>query len=298
VSLCLHVSENLHVSRGLPFLKRALLLATVSLLGTVGCVKAPTRELVQARPAPTPPANGQPLELPKGKPVRVLFIGNSLTATNNLPAVVQSMAASGGIRLEYEACMPGGVNLEDHWSDGHCRPLLSGKKWDCVVLQQGPSSRPENQANLRQWSIHWADEARRVGAKPALYMVWPYQAQRNGFEQVILSYSSAAKAAKALLLPAGVSWDAASRTSPDISLYSSDRLHPTAEGTYLAALVITNRLTGVKVREVPAHLSLASGRLFDISPDLAKRLKTAAEDAVGKERPTRRTGAVSVRLSP
>ncbi len=207
----------------------------------------------------------------------MLFLGNSLTAGHDLPAMVQAMAASGGVRLECEAYFPGGHNLEDHWNGKRSRELLIARKWNHVVLQQGPSSLPENRANLRTWSVQWAEEARRHGAKPALYMVWPYQDQKEGFERVAESYRSAAAAARALLLPAGEAWRAIVRSDSQIALYEADKLHPTVAGSYLAALVLTQRLTGVKARKIPARLTLVSGRVVELPEDQAKRLRQTAE---------------------
>ena len=49
-------------------------------------------------------------------PVRVLFVGNSLTEWNDLPGRVAGLAAATGRRLEYEVIAFGGFNLEDHWN--------------------------------------------------------------------------------------------------------------------------------------------------------------------------------------
>ena len=56
------------------------------------------------------------------EPLRVLFVGNSLTHTNDLPAVVATLARSRGTEIEYETIAPGGFSLEDHWNAGACRP--------------------------------------------------------------------------------------------------------------------------------------------------------------------------------
>src|SRR5213078_922136 len=102
----------------------------------------------------------------------------------------------------------------------------------------------------------WADEARKHGAKPYLYMVWPYQGQPNGFKLVERSYENAARESKSGLLPAGRAWDFCISRYPTIALYQPDRLHPTAEGTYLAALVIAFDLGCLHSAEAPAKLQM------------------------------------------
>ena len=95
-------------------------------------------------------------------PLRVLFVGNSLTATNDLPGRVAGLAAATGRRLEYEEITFGGFSLEDHWNQGDARTALATGRWNVVIMQQGPSALPESQVDLRLWTGRFADEARAV----------------------------------------------------------------------------------------------------------------------------------------
>lgn len=185
--------------------------------------------------------------------LRVLFLGNSLTEGNNVPALVQAMAALQGVRLEFTAVAPGGYALEDHWHDNH-QTLLWDGHFDVLVLQQGPSTLPESQINLRVWAKRWADEARRFGTAPALYMVWPVRTQANGFDLVAESYRNAALAAEAAILPAGETWESVLKSDSSIRLYSSDDLHATPEGSFLAAMVIARGLVALDPAKVPAQV--------------------------------------------
>lgn len=193
---------------------------------------------------------------------RVLFLGNSLTAAHDLPALVQAMARAQGLAFDYRAVTRDNYAIEDHWTDGTARLLTASEKWDVLVLQQGPSSRPESRAHLRQWSQTWADAARRAGTTTALYMVWPMQGQTEGFALVARSYREAATANSARVLPAGEAWAAVLATPNAPALYSPDGLHPTPAGTFLAAMVVARGLTGLDPARVPARLELASGRTF------------------------------------
>jgi lysophospholipase L1-like esterase len=173
---------------------------------------------------------------------RVLFVGNSLTETNDLPARVAALAAATGRKLEYRTITFGGYNLEDHWHRGDAREALATRNWDVVVMQQGPSALPESQVDLRRWAIRWADEARAAGTRPALMTVWPESYRRSALGQVIASYRRAAQAAHAELLPAGAAWDWAWSCDRRIPLYGLDGFHPSRLGTRLAALVVYGRL--------------------------------------------------------
>lgn len=214
------------------------------------------------------------------KEIRVLFLGNSLTAGHDVPAIVQAMAKAGGRRLTFHAVTPGGVSLEDHWQDPSTRDVLRGSRWDFLVLQQGPSSRDDSRANLREWASRWADAAREAGAKPALYMVWPVRGQADGFRLVGRSYREAAEASRSLILPAGEAWREALELDATTPLYQPDDLHSTEAGAYLAATIITHGLTGLRPSDAPSRLDLPGGRKLALPEPLARRLRDAAEAAI------------------
>lgn len=50
-----------------------------------------------------------------GRHLRVLFVGNSLTATNDLPATVARLGAAEGVAIDYRTFAPGGFSLADQW---------------------------------------------------------------------------------------------------------------------------------------------------------------------------------------
>jgi|GEM_PF-1098386 len=177
-------------------------------------------------------------------PSRVLFIGNSLTYWNDLPLLVEAMAAAKGLSLSSEVVARADASLEDYWGDAiRGRIRQGGFRW--VVLQQGPSSLPESRANLREWTRRFAEEIRASGATPALYMVWPHRSRRAFFPQVIESYRLANADAEGVLLPAGEAWLAAWQLDSGLGLYSPNSLHPSRLGTYAAAATILSSLTGV-----------------------------------------------------
>jgi hypothetical protein len=193
--------------------------------------------------------------------LRVLFVGNSLTATNDLPGQVQAIARSvGELDVEVGSYTPGGYALEDHWTDGTARRLVENGGWDVVVFQQGPSSLASSGVNLRQWTATWARAVRVHGGRPALLTVWPERARGYALANVIQNYRAAAVAAEAGLFPAGVAWSRCLANAPKIRLYGPDGFHPAPLGTYLAALVVYSGLVGRVPPGLPAlHVELGAG---------------------------------------
>lgn len=174
----------------------------------------------------------------------VLFIGNSLTAANDLSGMVEAMGRAAGVELRCAAVAKPNFSLEDHWNDGEARRTIARGGWSYVVLQQGPSALPESRVLLHEYARRFDAEIRRAKARPALFMVWPSRARRGDFDGVSQSYAGAAMLIGGELLPVGDAWRAAWRRDPGLALYGRDGFHPSRLGSSLAALLILNRLSG------------------------------------------------------
>ena len=187
--------------------------------------------------------------------------------------MVSALAAADAGRIETGTIATGGYSLEDHWNDGPARRAITEGGWSFVVLQQGPSALPESQALLKEYTRRFNDLIVRAGARTALYMVWPSRQRFGDFDGVRDSYANAAKDVNALLLPAGEAWRAAWRRDKALALYGADNFHPSRLGSYLAALVIVQGLTG----RIPAPPPLRLGSL-ELTAAQAALLQEAAGD--------------------
>ena len=216
---------------------------------------------------------------PEAGGLRVLFVGNSLTSANDLPRMLEEVAASGGDTIRASAVTAPGTALIDH-ANGATDALAVIRRggWDVVVLQQGPTW-PGVCLDTLVLATRTFDRAiRGAGARPALYMVWPAASALDYFDGVRQSYEIAAGAVDGVLLPAGVAWREAWRAYPAMPLYGSDGFHPSRVGTYLAALVMYERLTGRDARTLPARPVLG-GRPLDLPDEAVRILQDAAHAA-------------------
>lgn len=189
-------------------------------------------------------------------PIHALFLGNSLTEGNDVPAIVQALAQLQGVTFTYDERTPGGWNLQDHWNANHGE-LLRTAEFDVLIMQQGPSTLPSSQVNLRSWAVIWSDFARTRGTVPALFMVWPTVDHAGGFALVSQSYRHAAVEARAAIFPAGEAWNAALNRRPGLNLYLDD-LHARPNGSLLAAMVIARGLFALDPARVPTRLQTRS----------------------------------------
>lgn len=191
--------------------------------------------------------------------LRVLFIGNSHTYVNDLPALVADMARATGKSLEYSVEARPGFGLEDHWNVGNAQRLIREEDFDVVVLQQGPSALPESQVNLREWGTRFAELIEANGGRPAFYMVWPSRDRPFDRDGVRTSYTNAATAVGGILAPAGEVWREVWRRDANMALYDPDGVHGSLMGTYAAALSVYGMLFGVSPVGVPAPSPIAPG---------------------------------------
>ena len=214
--------------------------------------------------------------------LNVLFIGNSLTYWNDLPAIVAALADSAKVkRLSWVQVAFPDFALEDHWAQGSALSALRSRTWDVVVLQQGPSSLPENRANLIEWSNRFNTEIRKAGGKPALYMVWPQSNRQQDFDNASTSYQLAAESVQGMLFPVGEAWRAAWRRSSTLPLYSGDGLHPNVNGSYIAALVMFQLLYDRTPVGLPERLRLgvSGSPVLEVTRPTADILQAAALEA-------------------
>jgi len=210
--------------------------------------------------------------------LNILFIGNSLTYTNDLPGMVEALiseAAAGPVDVRSVAYPNFG--LEDHWLHGGASAAIAQGPWDYVVMQQGPSA-TEGRPSLIEYSVRFAELIRAVGGEPSLYMVWPSEARSADWDGVLDSYSAAAASVDGVFLPAGEAWRVTWETSPSFPFYGPDGFHPNVNATYLAALVIVERLAGLSPAGLARSFRTEAGFSVVIPADTAALLKQAAAE--------------------
>ena len=210
----------------------------------------------------------------------VLFIGNSLTYTNDLPAVVAAIATQAGDTLHVGSVTGGNLALIDHTNGAtNAMAVIDQGGWEYVVMQQGPTSTGGVcQDTLVLAANRLAPHIRAQGGIPAMYEVWPAANRLAFFDNVRNAYAQTAASVQGLFMPAGEAWRAAWAVDPGLPLYGPDSFHPSPMGTYLAALTIYQRVTGRDPRTLPDQALGATGAL-SLAPATVQLLQQAAFDA-------------------
>src|SRR5438552_14606251 len=68
--------------------------------------------------------------------LKILFIGNSFTARNDLPGLLAQLVGVRGIRLDHRLIWAGGASLRMHWNKGDAQKEIQRGHYDNVVLQE------------------------------------------------------------------------------------------------------------------------------------------------------------------
>lgn len=196
-------------------------------------------------------------DAPKGLPAtRVLFIGNSYTYYNNLPRVLEALAASASPpeRVETRAVTVGGARLKTHWDEGDALDALRDERWDHVVLQEqsmlgmllvnGRHEVNDPERIFFPYARKFHDEARKRGAKTLLALTWSRRRTPEAQARLDHAFLTLGRELGATVTPMGPAWLAVRKHHPDIALYVDDGSHPAPAGTYLAACTLYATLFG------------------------------------------------------
>jgi hypothetical protein len=199
----------------------------------------------------------------------MLFIGNSLTYYNDLPALVVQVAEAMGDSVGAGMATRGNTAVIDHTIAGsEALARIAEDHWDYVVLQQGPTPAGICRDTLVIAAMRLAPRIRAAGGRPVLFLPWARQAFPQSLGPAAESATAAARAVGGAVVPVGIAWKEALEADPDLPLYGPDGYHPAPTGTLLAALTVYDRLSGRDVSSIPvaalariAPVALASARL-------------------------------------
>lgn len=223
--------------------------------------------------------------------MNILFIGNSYTFYHDMPhAYFQKIAQAVGMDVEVDTVTRGGWTLEK-FADSHTEfgaqidLALKSKQYDAVILQE-QSVRPAAEHGYAAFF----DAVRRLQKKIAehsprtvLYETWGHEVGSQVLQtqswsnadmtwRLAASYEAIAKELGLEVAHVGRAFFDILTSAPDVDLYAHDsRSHPSAAGSFLAALILFARVADVDPMDVPFD--------GDETPDRANAIKQAASRA-------------------
>ncbi|MEX2244504.1 MAG: hypothetical protein WD716_11735 [Fimbriimonadaceae bacterium] len=184
---------------------------------------------------------GQPN--PDAQTYRILFLGNSHTASNDLPGMVSGLLRSAGHTVETSFVFGG--FLDDLEPRQDVRDTIDGGKLTHVVLQATKMSSSHRYEYTKEPGIALVNRAKKAGARPLLFAEWP----RKGWDEVdyiLGQYEAIRSKAGGEIVPVCRAWAEAVKKDPSLDLWAADGNHAKPLGTYLAACAIALTIGGNK----------------------------------------------------
>lgn len=215
---------------------------------------------------------------------KILFIGNSFTYVNDIPALFEQIAMAAGKRVTVESITRGAHNLSkfadaaDEYGAQVDAALTACSDYDIIVLQE-QSTRPlANYDLFLEGAKALKEKADKTqdNCEVYLYATWGYPKQTKDISdmsrQLRTAYDNAAKELGAKVCYVGTAFATVYENHKDISLFAEDEQHPSYAGSYLSACVHAATLLGIDLGEAAYN--------GELEASVAEILKNAAYDTV------------------
>ncbi|HEY4569838.1 MAG TPA: hypothetical protein VIH10_10245 [Kribbella sp.] len=203
--------------------------------------------------------------------MRILFVGNSFTARNNLPGLLKNLAAARGVYIEFKLIQAGGASLRQHLNAGKALSEIATGTYDVVVLQEQSTLPIKSPERFRESARDFHAATVAAGTRIALYLTWARRNAPETQQALTAAYGGAAVELDATLIPVGLVWERFLAAHDEPVLHDRDNSHPALAGSYLAACVFLIAL----LDEDPVGIDVP---VKGLAADTAALLRQAAWD--------------------
>ena len=218
--------------------------------------------------------------------VRVLLVGNSLTYTNNFPALLRAVGQSQGRTITTETFAEPGATLAERARDGQVSRALRERKFDAIVLQEqggklaaclasAQEQRKAPCAASKRAYGEFAALAKEGGTKPFFFATWgPDERWQAKLDR---SVRMLAKEEGAEVFNAAGALSPLKQAQPTTNLYP-DGLHPSTLASVMLALTLFRDITGttpvakdlqINAPLLPVNAAVDPGSPMESQPGLA-----------------------------
>ena len=194
------------------------------------------------------------------EPLKITFIGNSLTYTHDLPGLLQKLVSSAGDTITVDSYAPGGWTFYKHAHSEETSSMIHQSESDYIVIQ----------GNSKDACFYWwrenmmypsvrklVSEIRENNAIPVLYLTYanwgggekclfefgakfcsmPFEGYYEMQDTITAGYRQIAQELDVMVAPAGVAFKNTLLGGKMSGLWLPDNVHPTDKGAYLTACV-------------------------------------------------------------
>ncbi len=188
---------------------------------------------------------------------KVLFLGNSFTYTYDIPGIFQAMATAAGESVFVDERTQAGMAVADEQIIGHINDALSQSKissqqWDYIVVQDNQGNYvnsvgviPANAGNANV-TLYNQIKANYPCTRIIYFAGWGPEGgvfTGDNTQACInriygnMNYLNN-NIGNEIVSPIGKAWNTSLSQMPGVDLYYSDNVHPSLEGSYLAAATL------------------------------------------------------------
>lgn len=193
------------------------------------------------------------------KSMNILFIGNSYTYYNDLPAIFEKLANENGKNVMTSSVTFGGARLHQFVEDNEYAKmldeLLEKNQYDICILQEqsilpivnytlfleGIKNLNTKLDGMLKNFILYETWGRKNGSETLEEYGWTNESMTKHLSE---AYGKAAKEISAEVAHVGLNFFEVYKKHPEIELYNEDKTHPSYKGSCLAALTFYKNIFG------------------------------------------------------
>ncbi len=169
--------------------------------------------------------------------MRILFIGNSHTYFNDMPAMFLELCRSRGMDMEATMLATPNVGFDYHAASEETRFNILFGNYDYIVLQH--CAHPMGDLGVMDRAAgELLSLIRQTKSVPFFYMTWTKKGDEASQAEMAAVYERLGQKYVVQVAPVGLRWQEARRLHPETEYYYQDGEHASPAGSALAAEVI------------------------------------------------------------
>jgi hypothetical protein len=238
----------------------ALIFILALVVGCGGSVSTPLSKTLAATATPIPPTSTPAPSATPEPSVKILFIGNSLTYSNEgIYRHIERLAelAKPPLIVEADSVTVSGLDLEKLWNNTDAPEVIGAGDFDVVVLQE--SLQDTDVDTFHEYARKFDAKIKETDAESVLFMAWTLHYSELTTEEIAEAHRDIAAELGVKVAPAGLAWQRTMEERPELNLFVMDGIHPNIYGTYLATNVVYATVFGQNPSDL-AYLPSRPGR--------------------------------------
>ncbi len=202
--------------------------------------------------------------------LNILFLGNSHTASHDVPKMVQELIQSNGTRTRVSTKMIMTGFVEQLANSKETKAEINSRRWQVLVLQGAKLSNSHKNEYDHSGAVEVAKWGKQAGMKVLLFAEWPRRGW-NETDYILKEYREISGPSGARIVPICRVWDRLLSQKPRLDLWAPDGNHSSPLGAFTAACTLAAFIA-------PTPNQLPGWRPQTVDPRLAEEIKRLARD--------------------